>query len=325
MTDAEPSAAMPARLRLARSSDRQALVDLQHATWRTTFAPHLPGTATTTFFERRIAETYIARDWPGIVVAEIDGVVTGLAHLENRLIATLHVAPDLWGRGIGRQLLQHIEHEAVLHGHRAVALQVEDFNARAIDLYRRNDYVEIARRPDREFGSDGRSITMAKLLDDGSAIDGPGMVRAWRPDDRAQCLALFDGNVPDYFAPKERADFIAFLDDLRGHYLVIEDATGNVVACGGFQADDRNEGVVVLCWGMVDRRHHRAGLGRRLLQARLDLIAASDLFTTVTIETTPFSRGFFERAGFVCMQVVSDGFAPGYDRVDMQRPIGAVR
>jgi ribosomal protein S18 acetylase RimI-like enzyme len=320
MTAAEPSAAMPARLRLARSSDRQALVDLLHATWRTTFAPHLPGTATTTFFERKIAETYIARDWPGIVVAEIDGVVTGLAHLENRLIATLHVAPDLWGRGIGRQLLQHVEHEAVLHGHRAVALQVEDFNARAIELYRRSGYLEIARRPDREFGSGGRSITMAKLLD-----VAPGVVRAWRPDDRTRCHTLFDGNVPAYFADRERADFVAFLGDLHGLYLVIEDVAGDVVACGGLQADDHDDSIAVLCWGMVDRQRHRVGLGRRLLQARLDLIAASGLFKTVTIETTPFSRGFFERAGFVCMQVVSDGFAPGYDRVDMQRPIGAVR
>lgn len=325
MTQTKRSAAVPARLRPVRESDQQVLVDLLHATWRTTFAPHLPAAATRNFFERKIVETYLARDWPEIVVAEIDGIVAGLAHLEDRLIATLHVAPGLWSRGIGRQLLQHVEREAVARGHRVVVLQVEDFNARAIDLYRRNGYLEIARRPDREFGTDGRSITMAKLLDDGSGIDRPGIVRAWRPDDRPQCLALFDGNVPDYFAPKECADFIAFLDDLRGPYLVIEDAAGNVVACGGFQTDDRDESVVVLCWGMVDRRRHRAGLGRRLLQVRLDLITASGLFTTVTIETTPFSRGFFERAGFVCTQVVSDGFAPGYDRVDMQRPIGAVR
>ena len=323
--EAKRSATAPVRLRPARESDKPALVDLLQATWRTTFEPQLPAAATRNFFERKVVETYIARDWPEIVVAEIDGVVAGLVHLEDRLIATLHVAPALWRRGIGRLLLQHVEREAIARGHRAVALQVEDFNLRAIDLYRRNDYLEIVRRPDREFGTDGRSITMAKLLDDGRSIDGPGMVRAWRPDDRAQCLALFDGNVPDYFAPRERADFIAFLDDLRGPYLVIEDATGNVVASGGFQADDRDESVVVLCWGMVDRRHHRAGLGRRLLQVRVDLIAASGLFTMATIETTPFSRGFFERAGFVCTQVVSDGFAPGYDRIEMQRPIGAVR
>lgn len=310
----------PARLRPARQSDKQALIDLLHATWRTAFGPHLPAAATTNFFEKKIVEAYVDRDWPKIVVAEIDGIIGGLAHLEDRLIATLHVAPNLWGHGIGRKLLRHVEHEAVVRGHRAVALQVEDFNARAIALYRHAGYLEIARRPDREFGTDGKSITMARLLD-----AGPCIVRPWRPDDRARCLALFDGNVPDYFAVKERADFIAFLDDLRGPYLLIEDAAGDIVASGGFQADDRDESTVALCWGMVDRRRHRAGLGRQLLQARLDLIAASSLFKTVIIETTPFSRGFFERAGFVCTHVVSDGFAPGYDRVDMQRPIGAVR
>ncbi len=115
---------------------------------------------------------------------------------------------------------------ASLRGHRAVVLQVEDFNARAIDLYRRNGYLEIARRPDREFGSRRHDRSRWPSCSTPDPDDGPGIVRAWRPDDRTRCLALFDGNVPAYFAPKERADFVAFLDDLRGPYLVIEDAAG---------------------------------------------------------------------------------------------------
>src|SRR5688572_30168277 len=37
-------------------------------------------------------------------------------------------------------------------------------------------------------------------------------LRPYAPTDRDGCLALFAGNVPDYFAELERADFIETLD-----------------------------------------------------------------------------------------------------------------
>jgi hypothetical protein len=48
-------------------------------------------------------------------------------------------------------------------------------------------------------------------------------VRDYSIADRGACLAVFDGNVPEFFIPPERADFAAFLDALPGPYLVVED------------------------------------------------------------------------------------------------------
>lgn len=148
------------------------------------------------------------------------------------------------------------------------------------------------------------------------------LMRGYERADREACLSLFDSNVPPYFAPSERADFAAFLDDLPGPYLVLEDLNGDIVACGGFGPTRQDDTVAILCWGMVRRDQHGRGLGRQLLATRLDLIATDPRFRAVRIETSPLSRGFFERFGFIVDLVVPDGFAPGLDLVAMALDLG---
>lgn len=138
---------------------------------------------------------------------------------------------------------------------------------------------------------------------------------------RSACQELFDSNVPDYFAAVERKDFDAYLDDLKGPYFVMEDETGTIVACGGYAAEEEDPAAAVLCWGMVRRDLHRCGFGRQLLAERLRRIAAEPQYSLVTIETSQYSRGFFERFGFTAERVVPDGFAPGLDLVEMELDI----
>lgn len=156
--------------------------------------------------------------------------------------------------------------------------------------------------------------------------NGPQLhFRAWREDDRDDGLLLFDSNVPQYFAAQERADFIEFIDDLPGPYFVALDAGGAAVGCGGYAAHDKKPGTAALCWGMIHRAHHGRGWGDALLRHRLDLIAREPVFRTVEIETSQFSRGFFERYGFVRGRTVADGFAPGIDLIEMALNVAAYR
>ncbi|MGH8082342.1 MAG: GNAT family N-acetyltransferase [Lysobacter sp.] len=138
--------------------------------------------------------------------------------------------------------------------------------------------------------------------------------------DRAACVALFESNVPEYFAAHELADFLDTLDWIEDYYVIELDGEG-VVACGGYAGAKADPSVAVLCWGMVRRDLHRGGLGERLLSERLRRIDADPAFASVKIETTPFSRDFFARYGFVVTRVQPDGFAPGYDLVEMCRTV----
>ncbi|MBP2474766.1 ribosomal protein S18 acetylase RimI-like enzyme [Crossiella equi] len=136
-------------------------------------------------------------------------------------------------------------------------------------------------------------------------------------DDRDDCLRLFDTNVPLYFAPGERAEFARFLDRLPGPYLVGR-INGALVAAGGHAPARDRPGVWTLCWGMVERRRHKQGLGRALLEARLRLVAADPDAVAVVLSTSQHSTGFFEHLGFRVEKIVPQGFAADIDQYDLR-------
>lgn len=149
-------------------------------------------------------------------------------------------------------------------------------------------------------------------------------VRPYCPGDFAACLALFDGNVPQFFAAREREEFVGFLRD-HGDlpYLVIEQG-GAVVACGGFEVRDGPDGLKrgSLTWGMVARERQGQGLGRVLTAARLDALRAVPGVEVVGIETSQHTAGFYAGFGFKAVHVAQDGFGSGIDRWEMTLALG---
>jgi N-acetylglutamate synthase-like GNAT family acetyltransferase len=120
-------------------------------------------------------------------------------------------------------------------------------------------------------------------------------VRPWSPDDRAQCLAVFDSNVPHSFDIRERGNFESFLDDGPGQYLVLEHEDA-VVGCGGW-APEADAGMFRLNWGMVKREMHRMGIGKFLLLYRLRELAKTGA-ERVRLSAPQNSAGFFQKQGF---------------------------
>lgn len=143
-------------------------------------------------------------------------------------------------------------------------------------------------------------------------------IRPYAPSDFGSCLDLFDGNVPEFFAAAERAEFVAFLKEgPDAAYLVLElDVV--VVAAGGLSAG--SSGWVTLDWGMVARALQHAGLGRRLLVARLALARQMPGMRGVRLETSQKTCGFYKTFGFHVTGVVPHGFGPGLDGVAMVLP-----
>ena len=116
---------------------------------------------------------------------------------------------------------------------------------------------------------------------------------------------------------EERSDFAAFLDALPGPYLVIENDAGEVVAGGGHAVAPGTR-TADLCWGMARRDLHGTGLGRRLLDERLKRVMADEQATSVRLQTSQHTRGFYERRGFICVDVIPDAFGPGLDHCEMR-------
>ena len=146
------------------------------------------------------------------------------------------------------------------------------------------------------------------------------LIRPYVPNDREACLDLLRGNIPEHFSPAEAEEFARFLDALPGPYFVAE-IDGRIVGCGGIAAE--KDGVTAtLCWGIVDARHQRGGVGTKLLERRLGgFLAEHPEIRRVQTHTSQKVQGFYARHGFVVASVVPQGFGPELDEVTMVRSV----
>lgn len=142
-------------------------------------------------------------------------------------------------------------------------------------------------------------------------------IRPYHPNDLAACLAIFDSNLPTYFAPTERPDFESFLGDLaEEHAYQVVELDGSIVACGGLSPPVN--GTAGFCWGMVQKSRHRQGLGRQLAQARLQQAADDHRVERVALSTSQHTEDFYAALGFRVTRRVKDGHGPGLHAVHME-------
>ncbi len=130
-----------------------------------------------------------------------------------------------------------------------------------------------------------------------------------------QCVEIFISNQPKYFAEYELAEFEVFLEKMttsHPYFVVIDD--GMVTACGGY-AKFQNQ--MVLTWGMVRRDLHGKGYGKALTLYRLDVIKAEYANSSVMIDTSQHTKGFYEKQGFVVQSIEKDGYDQGLDKYMM--------
>lgn len=138
-------------------------------------------------------------------------------------------------------------------------------------------------------------------------------IRLYHHADREACLAIFDSNIPRFFAPDERELFATFLDRFKATYLVLCDPDGAVIGCGGMAV--RPDGrTAILRWGMIHAARQRQGLGRDLTLARLRLAVADPAVVQIILYTTGLAAGFYRILGFADTEILPDHYAPGLAR-----------
>ncbi len=140
--------------------------------------------------------------------------------------------------------------------------------------------------------------------------------RPYTEKDADACLAIFDANCPDYFAPNERADFAAFLASHPvGYELCL--VNGTPVGAYGLSVQSR---VGTLNWILIAPSAHGAGVGSAIMRRVLKRGEAHDL-SCVKIAASHKSRGFFSKFGAQTLTALEDGWGPGMHRVDMEIPM----
>ncbi len=130
-----------------------------------------------------------------------------------------------------------------------------------------------------------------------------------------RCIALFESNQDKYFDVSELKDFNEFLTQQVfgiNYYVVLDES--NVIGCGGFA---RQNNAVYLRWGMVNRSSHKSGVGKLLLKHRINEIESKFGKVPIKIDTSQFTKGFYEKFGFVVSHEEENGLAAGLTKVSM--------
>lgn len=153
------------------------------------------------------------------------------------------------------------------------------------------------------------------------------MIRVYLAKDKEQCIAVFESNLPKYFAQEELAPFIQWLD-VQGNnagpaysnsekdaYYVIEE-NGKIVGCGGFYLV-KGAKKANLAWGMIHRAYHKKGFGTALYLYREKEIHAHYPEYTITLGTSQHTFPFYEKMGMRVVANFKNGYGVGIDRYDM--------
>ncbi|MGC4192387.1 MAG: GNAT family N-acetyltransferase [Thermomicrobiales bacterium] len=101
-------------------------------------------------------------------------------------------------------------------------------------------------------------------------VDFLGSIRLGRDCDRDAILAVFDSNVPAFFSAIERPRLETFLDNAPDQAWVAQADDGTIAGFGAVTWSDPD--TAWLRWGMVAQGQHRRGIGKALLQIRMDWI-----------------------------------------------------
>jgi GNAT superfamily N-acetyltransferase len=140
------------------------------------------------------------------------------------------------------------------------------------------------------------------------------MFRAYCDADNDDCTSIFDANCPEFFAPNERKDFVAFLEVGSGGYEVCE-IEGKVCGAFGLFADGKD--VKALNWIMIDPEAQGSGVGSAIM-ARIIGLGRRSESRMIRIAASHKSAPFFARFGATTISSTKDGWGRGMDRVDME-------
>ena len=142
------------------------------------------------------------------------------------------------------------------------------------------------------------------------------MIRAYTSKDKDEIINLLRLNTPLYFAPSEETDLMAYLDQHREDYFVVENK-GNIVGAGGINYFVYNH-EARLSWDIIHPDFQGRGIGKELTQHRINLLKNNPAVNIVYVRTTQLVYQFYQRMGFVLEKTEKDFWAKGFDLYQMK-------
>lgn len=145
------------------------------------------------------------------------------------------------------------------------------------------------------------------------------MIRAYSDKDKNKAIALLQLNTPAYFHASEQQDYEAYLEHEVEDYFVFEDGT-EIIGVGGINYFPE-ERTARISWDMIAPNHHGKGVGKQLLEHRINHVKENKAIDTIVVRTTQLAYRFYEKAGFILEETKKDYWADGFDLYLMKMTI----
>jgi len=145
------------------------------------------------------------------------------------------------------------------------------------------------------------------------------MIRTANKDDHFTLLHLLDLNSPEYFAPKEKTDYIDYLENKLEKYFVFEE-NGEIIGAGGLNFFPEEKSARI-SWDMVHPNHHGKGIGRKLTEHRINFVKELITYKKIVVRTSQLAYPFYEKFGFSLVKYEENYWAEGFLLYHMEMTI----
>ncbi|HUH29334.1 GNAT family N-acetyltransferase [Gelidibacter sp.] len=142
------------------------------------------------------------------------------------------------------------------------------------------------------------------------------MIRRYSHKDKIKVIDLFRRNTPKYFDPSEEFDLENYLLRELEDYFVFE-KNSEIIGAGGINYFPE-EKLARISWDMIEPNSQGKGIGRELIQYRMNLLSKNHAVEIVMVRTSQHAYKFYEKVGFELEKVERDFWARNFHLYQMK-------
>ncbi|MDY3339432.1 GNAT family N-acetyltransferase [Riemerella anatipestifer] len=142
------------------------------------------------------------------------------------------------------------------------------------------------------------------------------IIREYQEGDKDNLLSILKLNIPHFFAEEELNDFKIYLEQKIEYYFVAE-YKGKIVGSRGINLEHASK-IAKISWDFINPQYHGLGIGRKLLEYRIDIIKVMHKDYKIIVRTSQYVYPFYEKNGFVLESIIKDYWSQEFDLYLMQ-------
>ncbi len=143
------------------------------------------------------------------------------------------------------------------------------------------------------------------------------MIRAYREEDKFQVIELLRQNTPEYFDVSEEKDLEHYLENEVEDYFVFT-LNSKIVGAGGINYFPK-EHLARISWDIVDPNVQGKGIGKQLLEYRLEHLKKNEGISVIVVRTTQLVYKYYEKMGFELDKMKKDFWAKNFDLYQLKK------